>query len=415
MTEKTHIHPDEKIGLKLTGAERKLILEGLIHIDDELAVPIRNTPANAPVMLTLDDLDDLAGCVAAEANHTTNKGLRKKLDAIFSKIQDLLGTYTDQAPPESLKIADAGAEALIVERTVQLAEWAAEMLIGAEQLGIKTRPVAHFPLPEAERAVLLVIPSIYQKLRKKLATEKPKLTVGEVGGLLVTVAEALLDATPLESVALLMTARSLMNCLEAEVEGAIKPAGPAGKTGTIYRLRITLADIDPAIWRLVEVPDCSLGELHDVIQIVMGWQDSHLHQFVLDGKSFGPDTPYAPDLEVEDEEGVRLSQVFTDRKRPRILYEYDFGDSWRHEIRLEKMVKPEPNVKYPRCLEGARACPPEDCGGPWGYVDFLAAISDPKHENHRDMKEWIGGKFDPEKFSVGAVNKTLRKVDGSTP
>jgi hypothetical protein len=228
MIGKTHIPADEKVGLRLTGAERKLILEALIHIDDELAGPIRSTPADAPVMLTLDDLDDLAGCVAAEANHTTNKSLRKKLDAIFSKIQDLLGTYTDQDPPESLKIEDARREAQIVERTVQLAEWAAKMLIGAEQLGIKTRPVAQFPLPEAERAVLVMIPTIDQKLRKKLATENPKLTVGEVGGLLVTVAEALLDATPLQSVALLMTARSLMNCLEAEMARAIPPDDRAG-------------------------------------------------------------------------------------------------------------------------------------------------------------------------------------------
>ena len=112
----------------------------------------------------------------------------------------------------------------------------------------------------------------------------------------------------------------------------------------------------------------------------------------------------------EDEDGIRLSQVFTGKKKARIVYEYDFGDSWQHEIVLEKTLEPEPKVKYPRCVEGARACPPEDCGGIWGYADFLEAISDPKHPDHRDMKEWIGGKFDPEKFSVDAVNKELRRV-----
>lgn len=197
MIGKTHIPADQKVGLRLTGAERKLILEAPTHIDDELAGPIRSTPADAPVMLTLDDLDDLAGCVAAEANHATNKGHRKKLDAISSKIQDLLETYTDQDPPESLMIEDARREALIVERTVELAEWAAAMLIGAEQLRIKARPVAHFLLLEGERAVLVMIPTIDQKLRKKLARVQPKLTVREVGGPLMAVAEALLDAASL--------------------------------------------------------------------------------------------------------------------------------------------------------------------------------------------------------------------------
>lgn len=177
------------------------------------------------------------------------------------------------------------------------------------------------------------------------------------------------------------------------------------KSTTVYQLKITVADIEPAIWRLVEVPDCSLGELHVVIQAAMGWEHSHMHQFILNGKYYGP-----AGLDAENEDGIRLSQIFTGRKKPQLIYEYDFGDSWRHEIVLEKTLDPEPKVKYPRCVEGARACPPEDCGGAWGYADFLEAMADPKHENHRDMKEWIGGKFDPEKFSVYMVNKELRQA-----
>jgi hypothetical protein len=140
----------------------------------------------------------------------------------------------------------------------------------------------------------------------------------------------------------------------------------------------------------------------------MGWQNSHMHQFILNGKYYGQDT--SGDFDMEDEDDIRLSQIFTGRKKPRLVYEYDFGDSWRHEIFLEKRQEPEPGFKYPRCVEGARACPPEDCGGPWGYADFLAAISDKKHPEHRDMKEWIGGKFDAEKFSVVEVNRGLKKL-----
>jgi Plasmid pRiA4b ORF-3-like protein len=145
-----------------------------------------------------------------------------------------------------------------------------------------------------------------------------------------------------------------------------------------------------------------------VIQVVMGWENSHMHQFLLNGKYYGQ--AGTDDLDLEDEEDIRLSQIFTGRKKPRLVYEYDFGDSWRHEIRLEKRSEPEPKVKYPRCVEGARACPPEDCGGAWGYADFLEAISDKKHPEHRDMKEWIGGKFDPEKFSIEAVNRELKNL-----
>jgi hypothetical protein len=252
--------------------------------------------------------------------------------------------------------------------------------------------------------------TVDEKIQKKLTAKNPKLTVGEVGGLLMAVAEAMLDAPPLQGFALIMTAKSLMNCLESEVTGAMKPAESKGRSGMIYRLSITLADVEPPVWRVVEVPDCTLGELHDVIQVAMGWQESHMHQFILNKKYYGRPSPDDYGIDVQDEEGIRLSQIFTGKKKPRLVYEYDFGDSWQHEIRLERTLEPEPKVKYPRCVEGARACPPEDCGGAWGYADFLEAMADPKHENHRDMKEWIGGKFDPEKFSADKVNKELRRL-----
>ena len=110
-------------------------------------------------------------------------------------------------------------------------------------------------------------------------------------------------------------------------------------------------------------------------------------------------------MEIEDEEKISISKVAKTGRKVRFIYEYDFGDSWQHEILLEKILEPEPNVAYPRCIEGARACPPEDVGGIWGYGDFLVAISDPNHEDHDEMVEWVGGEFDPEKFSVDKVNR----------
>ena len=179
------------------------------------------------------------------------------------------------------------------------------------------------------------------------------------------------------------------------------------KAGAIYQLKVTLNESHPPIWRRIQVPDCTLGELHEVLQVVMGWGSSHLHQFIVNGKYFGEATHDDPDLEVEDEDGIRLTDIFTGKDPPRIVYEYDFGDGWQHEIILEKILEPEPRVTYPCCLEGARACPPEDVGGIWEYAEFLESISDPNHADHHEMLEWVGGEFDPEKFSVDEVNKEL--------
>ncbi len=219
MTRKEFTGSAENVGLMLSIEERKLILGDPIHIHEELADLIRFTPTGAPVLLTLDHLEDLGGCVEAEANRVTDKKLRKKLDAISSKIQGLLDTHADEDSPKSLKIKNARCGKLIAEKVVQMAERAAMMLIGAEQLGIKDKPVARFPLPWSELAALLLFAPIGEKTLKKLETEKPILTVGEIGGLLMAVAEAMIDASGSQCSALSMTAKSLMDCLEAELMG----------------------------------------------------------------------------------------------------------------------------------------------------------------------------------------------------
>ena len=157
------------------------------------------------------------------------------------------------------------------------------------------------------------------------------------------------------------------------------------KSGAVYQFKVTLKESHPPIWRRIQVPDCTLGELHEVLQVVMGWKDSHLHQFIVRGECYGPPDPEDADwdMEIEDEEKLSISQVAKTGRTGRIIYEYDFGDSWQHEIVLEKVLEPEPNVSYPRCIEGARACPPEDVGGVWGYAEFLEAISDPNHDGSR--------------------------------
>jgi hypothetical protein len=175
----------------------------------------------------------------------------------------------------------------------------------------------------------------------------------------------------------------------------------------IYQIRITLQDSDPPIWRRIQVHgDTSLDKLHDVIQVAMGWTNSHLHQFIVDGAYFGPFDPEYPEPPMGDETQSTLRQIAKGQGSV-FTYEYDFGDSWHHELLVESIEPPE-EFKYPVCLAGERACPPEDVGGIWGYEEFLDAIRDPDHPEHEDYVEWIGGEFDPEAFDLEAVNTALR-------
>ena len=177
----------------------------------------------------------------------------------------------------------------------------------------------------------------------------------------------------------------------------------------VYQLKIALKGSKPPIWRRVEVADdISLTRLHHIIQAAMGWTDSHLHMFNVGSTSYGvPDLDY--DEDVRDERRIKLNQVLTTPKQ-RLSYEYDFGDSWTHEVLLEKVLTPEPGVSYPRCTAGKRACPPEDCGGVWGYAGFLEAIGDPEYEQHKELLEWVGGEFAPEQFDITEVNAALHRI-----
>ncbi len=179
----------------------------------------------------------------------------------------------------------------------------------------------------------------------------------------------------------------------------------------ISQLKITLNGSRPPIWRRVQVPgDITLAKLHRVIQAVMGWYDSHLHQFIVGKTYYGvPSLDEFSELELKDERKVRLDQVLSKLKQ-KMVYEYDFGDGWEHDIVLEKVLPLDSNTRYPVCLEGARACPPEDCGGVGGYENFLEAIRDPDHEEHDEYLGWIGGEFDPEEFDIVLANRELKRI-----
>ena len=183
----------------------------------------------------------------------------------------------------------------------------------------------------------------------------------------------------------------------------------AARALVIYQFKITLRGLRPLIWRRFQVPgDFKLDRLHRVIQRVMGWTDSHLHEFIVRGRHYGTPDPEWGMRQVESERSARLCDV-APREKVRFVYVYDFGDSWEHDVLVEKIVESQPGQRYPACLAGQHACPPEDCGGYPGYIDFVAAISNPAHPEHAEMLEWVGGAFDPRAFDLAGVNRALRR------
>ncbi|QDU59422.1 Plasmid pRiA4b ORF-3-like protein [Planctomycetes bacterium Pan216] len=183
-------------------------------------------------------------------------------------------------------------------------------------------------------------------------------------------------------------------------------------TKRCYQLKITLIGSDPPIWRRIQMNHGTLDELHHHIQLAMGWTNSHLHQFIINDEYYvdihilGEDDDFSRS---RDSTRTKLSGLLPRNGKPvSFLYEYDFGDSWEHEVILEGWLPLDNNVRYPRCLEGARACPPEDVGGIWGYDEYLEILADPSHERHQWMLMW-GGPFDPEAFDVEQTTKAMQE------
>ena len=187
-------------------------------------------------------------------------------------------------------------------------------------------------------------------------------------------------------------------------------AGSVAKPVEIYQIKVALRGAQPPIWRRIQVrSDITFANLHSILQSVMGWDDAHLHQFMIRGEPYGaPDRDPGEPRKAKDERKHTLSELGAGSGE-KFAYTYDFGDNWEHILEIEKELPPEEGVRYPLCLAGAGACPPEDVGGIPGYESFLQALNDPNHPEHDDMLEWIGGSFDPEAFDT---TKTNRKLSG---
>ncbi len=173
------------------------------------------------------------------------------------------------------------------------------------------------------------------------------------------------------------------------------PGRSAGKTVVV--LKVTLRDIKPPIWRRLIVPaTMTLVDLHEAIQAAMGWAGGHLHDFDIAGRQYG--NPQILE-DVADETGLTLNGVLRSGV-VRFTYTYDLGDNWQHQVLVERTPPALDAGQYPACVAGKRHCPPEDCGGPWGYAELLDVLADPTHPEHADQRAWVGEDFDPEEFDV---------------
>jgi len=190
--------------------------------------------------------------------------------------------------------------------------------------------------------------------------------------------------------------------------GKKKPENPI----PIYQLKIVLQNIDPPILRILQIKgNANLGKLHDYIQGTMGWTDSHLHEFRIKGKRYQAEQQMYDDIDspdMYDEQEYRINKLL--QEGDSFEYIYDYGDCWEHNIFVEKILPPEEGVHYPICTYGERTCPPEDCGGPWGYEELLEILKDPKHEEYEDRVEWVGEDFEPEKFDIDRTNRVLGNI-----
>jgi hypothetical protein len=256
-----------------------------------------------------------------------------------------------------------------------------------EKVKAEARPLK---LTEPEREAIVHGTRVRPKIRERIKAEPEgtaiiEFTVKELDHMFEELGTAAAYVPDPYKKWLVAVVRKISDLLDPRIPARRRPAKTVD---TVFQFKITLVGTKPPIWRRVQTKDGTLGVLHDIIQTAMGWENYHMHQFIIDGVRYGPPSPDDSDfgLEMEDESNVRLSQLLPKTGKPfRFKYEYDFGDSWEHEILFEGYRPVKQGMMYPVCQEGARACPPEDVGGVWGFEVFLEALADPEHERHEEF------------------------------
>lgn len=275
-------------------------------------------------------------------------------------------------------------------------------------------------LSPAERTALLGTYRLWPRTRKKIETaadESARFTKKELC-LMLEALTTIWDMDPDASRAALEPLRErIVETLEEDNPEAFggeylrRLEGGPGTSKLYFQFRIELLNTNPPIWRRIQIADGPLSSLHDAIQGAFDWEECHLHQFEIGGLRFAPPPEEFFDfgLPAEDETRVRISQLLSPTGKQTVwLYTYDFGDGWVHEVVFEGCGPAVPRTKYPLCVEGSRAAPPEDCGGPWGFAEIVHALAHPKKARDEDLMEWLGP-FDPEKFDARRATMKMRK------
>ena len=266
-------------------------------------------------------------------------------------------------------------------------------------------------LSQAQRRVIAeILPHLVPRLK---LNENSQRTIGFTLAELKVIQE--LAASSMASARTGMVRNSLRHVADF-AKRAVDDATGVGaipRLERLYQFKITLRNSQPPIWRRIQVRDCTLDKLHEHIQTAMGWRNSHLNHFRIGDRRYGdPELLFEnfAEFDYEDSTATKLSRVLPQSgERFQFEYEYDFGDSWYHDVLFECCVRAERGTRYPICVEGARACPPEDVGGLMGYREFLEAIADVGHERNDEFLTWIGGSFDPEAFDANRHTKRMRR------
>lgn len=264
------------------------------------------------------------------------------------------------------------------------------------------------------RAQRIVIADLFPQMIERLMTDENRqakiaFTVPEMKAIWWCAGEAVPTTTS-------AIKQNSLRCIIAAFRQAIEDAhgiGAIPPSKRLYQFKVTLLHVTPPIWRRIQLKDCSIDKLHECIQTAMGWTNSHLHRFEIQGIVCGD-----PELVCDNPEsfvGINSRETMVSQIVPQsgarfcFSYEYDFGDRWRHAVLFEGCLPSERRARYPICLEGERCCPPEDVGGVSGYAEFLEAIADHSHPEHDEWMTWAGGQFDPEHFDPNAATRSMQQ------
>ncbi len=409
---------EDLVGLRLPVPERDVIVTSNLVAESSLRNRIKNAPAREVISFTFEELEDLHRRLAFDANQTSDKKREKTIRKVLRKIEEVLDEEDDFDEPEPL-YEEWDDELPLPQSAHQLFR----DVFGSTPSDAQSAPPCPLSFTASQRDTLRRMDTISLDIHKLLAGDSQEelqfnLSPRQFMVISMAIKEAIelspdeKSATPFVDVA-----QRISECLFAAIKETAESdteqeyhRSHASPTKQAFQLKITLDGSKPPIWRRVLVADCTLDVLHQTVQMAMGWTGSHMHQFEYGNDCFS-DPSFELDGDDYDETRVFLSQLVADGCQ-KLRYWYDFGDDWFHTIKIEKVLERKPEDKFPVCVKGVGACPPEDCGGIWGYYDFLEAIRDPKHERHDEFVDWAGKDFDPNVFDIDDTNAALAEGIG---